>query len=174
MKSLIPGIATVLFMLLLGTGLAGCPEWPPPPFDTTGQYAGTWWGTTEDQVQEIASCPLTMTLAQDPTRPYPGDHGVEGTVVVDYGCLDLPDWVDEVPPGTVQMTGLLADDGTFTLASGGCGTGLCVVLGLTGQAADTDGDGFMDTYAGDWAYTILLAGVPPFGIRGGFAVEARE
>ena len=174
MRVMICSVTNLGLTILLAAGLTGCPEWPPPPFDTTGTYAGEWWGATEDQTQEIASCPLTMTLTQVLTRPYPADHVVEGTVVVNYLCLDLPQWVAEIPPATVQVTGLLADDGTFTLISGTCGTGLCVALTLTGEGEDTDDDGLMDTYAGDWAYNILLPGVPPFGINGGFAVDAEQ
>jgi len=173
MKAVSASVLALGLSCALCVGLSGCPEGPPPPFDTTGTYAGEWWGTSDDALQEITSCPLTMTLSQDLTRLYPGDHGVEGTVVVDYSCLDLPEWVGEVPPATVQVAGLLADDGTFSLVSGGCGTGICVVLGLTGQGADTDADGLMDTYAGQWTYTILLAGVPPFGVDGGFSVESQ-
>lgn len=155
---------------ILSLVLVGCPEPPLPPFDATGTYTGEWWGTSEDQTQEIVACPLTMTLEQDLALPYPGDHGVRGTVTVDYSCIELPEWVGEIPAAEVQVSGLLADNLDLALASGGCGTGLCVVLVLAGQAADTNDDGFMDTYAGDWSYTILLAGVQPFGVSGGFSV----
>jgi len=160
--------AVVLTAIAVTTLIAGCPPPPPAPFDTTGTYAGEWWGTTEDQAQEIVACPLTVELTQDVTLSYPGDHVVTGLVTVDYSCLELPEWAGEMPPATEEVAGILGDDGTLTLATGGCGTALCVSLVLTGQAADVYGDGFMDTYAGDWRYRILLAGVPPFGVDGGF------
>ena len=66
----------------------------------------------------------------------------------------------------MQVSGILEDNGRLSLLSGGCGTGFCVVLGLAGQGEDTDGDGFLDTYTGDWSYQILLACVEPFGFEG--------
>ena len=164
----------MILIITISIGLMGCPEPPATPFNTTGEDTGTWWGKTEDQTQEIVACPLTITLKQDLSKPYPGNRGVEGTVIVDYSCLELPEWVDEIPPSEVSVGGVLADDATLSIASGGCGPGVCVVLVLSGQGLDSTGDGFMDTYTGDWSYIILLAGIHPFGITGGFAVTSLE
>jgi len=177
MGTKISALAMGVGVTFLAVGLCGCPnEWPPPPFDTTGTYQGTWQGKTNEadkaEVQVIEGCPLTLTLEQDVSANYPADHGVKGTAVIDYSCLLLPEWVGEIPPATVNMTGLLADDGKMTLLSGGCGTGLCLVLTLAGEGADVDADGAMDTYNGAWAFTILLAGVQPFGVTGTFEVAA--
>jgi hypothetical protein len=112
---------------------------------------------------------LTITLQQDLDANYPGDHAVTGTAKIDYSCVELPKWVtDALPASTVNVTGLLADDGKLTLLSGGCGTGICLVLALSGEGADTDADGRMDAYSGGWSFTILLAGFQPFGITGTF------
>ena len=150
-------------------------EWPEPPFDTTGTYIGTWSGQTnepEKAQQTVAACPLTMTLVQDLTADYPADHGVSGTVEIDFSCIELPEWAEPIPPNTVNVTGLLQDDGKLTLLSGGCTTALCLVLALDGQGVDVDGDGAMDVYEGDWSFTILLAGVQPFGVAGTFEVAS--
>lgn len=162
--------------LCLATALAvfgtGCPDqFPKPPFDTTGTYLGSWNGNSTDQAQQVLGCPLTLTLTQDVAANYPGDHGVTGTAVIDYSCIELPDWVDAPPPSTVNVSGLLEDNGKLTLLSGGCGTGLCLVLSLSGQGEDGDEDGYMDSYTGNWGFAILLAGVQPFGFTGTFAVE---
>ncbi len=161
----------LVLVVAVTLGTLGCPEPPVPPFDATGQYIGTWRGTTTDQAQTVAACLLTMVLEQDLTKPYPGSHGVQGTVTVDYSCLELPSWVEKPPPSEVEVGGILADDGNLVLATGGCGPGLCIVLLLAGQGVDSNGDGRLDTYTGDWAYTILLAGVQPFGVTGGFEVS---
>jgi len=158
--------------------LAGCPPpegWPKPPSDGTGQYAGLWAGRSNEEAerqQVIEECPLTINLVQDLTRPYPGDHAVSGTVTVDYSCITLPEWVNEVPPQTVNVSGLLGDDGKLTLVSGGCAPGICVVLTLAGQGESIERGALMDHYAGSWAYLILLAGVQPFGVTGTFDVVA--
>ncbi len=155
----------------LGLIAAGCPGgFPKPPFDTTGTYSGVWNGTSTDQAQQVVGCPLTLTLAQDLTASYPGDHGVSGSAEIDYSCIELPDWADEPLPTIVDIGGLLEDNGKLTLLTGGCGTGACVVLSLAGHGEDVDGDGTMDTYSGTWAFTILLAGVQPFGVNGTFEV----
>ena len=66
--------------------LAGCPPPPPSPFDTTGAYAGTWQGRSNEaevaEQQEVVACPLTMTLTQDVSLAWPQDHGVTGTVIL--------------------------------------------------------------------------------------------
>ena len=167
---------SLLFAAVVALLICGCPAQVPPPFDTTGAYVGTWSGQTNEgqgqKQQEVAACPLTITLEQDVNTTYPANHGVKGTVVIDYSCVELPEWVTtEIPPSTVQVGGLLADDGKLTLMSGGCGTGLCLVLVLAGQGVDGDADGVMDTYSGSWSFVILLAGVQPFGVSGLFEVE---
>jgi len=175
-------LALCSVVIVFSMGQTECqPEWPVPPFDTSGSYAGTWSGrTTEpdpekaedpEEVQVIEDCPLTMTLTQDVTADYPADHGVEGTVNIDYSCVQLPEWVEgDLPASNVNVTGLLADDGKLSLLSGGCGTGICVLLTLAGEGQDLDADGLMDTYSGAWSYIILLAGVQPFGVSGTFGV----
>lgn len=182
-------IVLIVVSCLSAVVLLGCPPeggWPLPPYDATGTYEGTWQGRSyaaegegeaegeEEQVQVVVACPLTIELTQDLTQPYPGDHGVSGVVTVDYSCIELPEWAQnqETPaPSEVLVTGLLADDGKLTLASGACGTGLCVLLTLAGNGVDVDEDGLMDTYSGAWSYIILLAGVQPFGFSGTFSVE---
>ena len=167
-----------LRMLLLSAlavaAFSGCPNGGPPPFDATGDYTGTWSGQTEgvEKVEEVVGCPLTMSLVQHAAAAYPKNRGVSGQVEVDFSCWELPEWIEEPPPALVNVTGILLDDGTLGLLSGGCGTGMCVALGLTGVGEDVDFDGFMDTYSGEWSYVILLAGVQPFGVKGVFSVEA--
>ncbi len=160
----------------LAIGQSDCdPEWPLPPFDATGTYLGTWSGTTNEpaeKAQIVLACPLTMWLEQDTTLDYPADHHVTGTVEIDYSCIVLPEWIDEIPPNTIEVSGLLSDEGQLTLLSGGCTTALCLVLVISGEGIDVDADGAMDDYSGDWAFTILLAGVEPFGVTGSFQVSS--
>jgi hypothetical protein len=176
-KSAMLGISLLGIVALL----SGCPPpegWPKPPYDATGTYAGTWQGRTSDAkadaVQEIPVCPLTITLTQDLALPYPQDHGVKGTVNIDYSCLQdvLPEDIEQLPDSNVIVSGLLGDDGNLVLLSAACGTGACAVLTLAGAGEDADADGRMDTYSGQWSFIILLAGVQPFGVSGTFSVEA--
>lgn len=153
---------------------AGCPgTFPPPPFNASGQYIGTWRGrSNEEDPQHVRRCPLTISLTHDTAAQFPQDHFVTGTVTVDYSCIEFPDWVETPPPSVINVSGALQDNGNLTLITGGCTTALCVVLTLTGVGEDVDGDGLMDAYAGSWSYTILLAGVEPFGFTGKFEVNA--
>lgn len=157
---------------VLTLGQTQCPQWPKPPFDTTGLYTGTWAGLVDEdeQVRRI-ECPLTLHLEQTLTAAYPGDHAVKGWVEIDYSCLDVPERITELPASKVNVSGLLADDGRLTLFSGGCGTGACAILMIGGQGVTTDNDNLMDTYTGNWSLVILLAGVQPFGVSGMFEVE---
>jgi hypothetical protein len=156
-------------MGVLLLGMDDCQDqFPDPPFDTTGEYAGTWSGNSSDNTQNVLECPLELMLTQNVEADYPGSHAVSGMATIDFSCIELPEWVNEPVPSVVNVNGILGDDGKMGLLTGGCGTGLCVVLGLDGQAEDMDDDGFMDTYAGTWSYQILLAGVEPFGFTGTF------
>ena len=164
-------LACIGLVGVLLVGMDDCQDqFPNPPFDTTGDYAGTWSGNSSDAEQNVADCPLEIMLTQDVNADYPGSHGVHGMVTIDYSCIELPEGFDEPAPTVVQVAGILGDDGKLGLLSGGCGTGLCVVLGLNGVAEDTAQDGFMDAYAGEWSFQILLAGVEPFGFTGTFDV----
>ncbi|MBI1317954.1 MAG: hypothetical protein GC168_03260 [Candidatus Hydrogenedens sp.] len=161
--------------------VAGCPPVggvPVAPFDATGYYEGTWSGSTmsgtaKEDAQEVQACPLEFTLTQNVNAPWPQRFGVNGTVKVDYSCLTLPDWVDTPPPGEVNVAGVMDEQGKVGLLTGGCGTGMCVALGLDGPGVDTDSDGYMDSFSGEWQFSLLLAGFTPFTIRGSFqAAEA--
>lgn len=154
--------------------LCGCPtQIPQPPFNATGTYAGVWSGAPsgEGQTQDVAECPLTLTLTQNVAAPWPGSFAVNGTALIDYACFDLPEWLETPPASTVNVGGVLDGEGKLTLVSGGCGTGLCVVLSLAGAGEDTNADGAMDTFDGTWTYTLLLAGVQPFGFTGAYTTD---
>ena len=164
----------LLTAVVCAAALAGCP--PPPPFSAAGSYEGTWSGTETDtapakQAQQVSECPLSLTLTQNTSQNGLGAYAVQGTATIDYSCIELPEWIDTPPSSTVQISGVMNENGGLALASGGCGTGLCVVLVLNGQGEDTDNDGVMDSYSGDWGYAILVAGFAPFGFNGTFEVE---
>jgi hypothetical protein len=154
--------------------MVGCPpvgEAPRPPFDATGDYAGTWTGSTTTNAtkqQDVTACPLEISLTQNVTAPWPQRFAVSGTASIDYSCIELPEWVETPPPSTVQVGGVMDEQGKVELLTGACGTGLCVVLGLDGPGVDEDGDGLMDSISGEWQYSLLLAGFTPFTIRGSF------
>jgi hypothetical protein len=163
-------------IVALAVALPGCPPaggFPKPPFSAAGMYTGSWNGQSNDQQpQYIQQCPLTLTLSQNYNAGYPGDHLVEGTALVDYSCLVLPEWIDTPPPSTVNVGGVLGDDGKMVLVSAGCGTGLCLVLSFDGTGQDTNADKFMDAYSGTWSFSLLLAGVEPFTVEGTFDLVA--
>lgn len=170
-------IAPLTAMVFAGL-LAGCP--PPPPFSAAGTFEGTWSGqeTSEapmkQEPQQVVDCPLTLVLTQNVEQGGFGAYRVQGTATVNYSCIDLPAWLGEIPASNVEVGGLMTKEGHLTLLSGGCGTGLCVVLSLDGQGVDSDADGLMDTYAGDWNYTLLFPGFTPFGFEGTFEAARAE
>ncbi len=168
-----------LFLCALGgTGLTGCPPVdgvPVPPFDATGNYAGTWSGSTTTGAtakQEVQECPLEFTLVQNAGAAWPQSFAVTGSAYIDYSCFDLPEWAETPPPSDVQLAGVMDEEGKMGLVSGGCGTGMCVVPGMDGPAVDADGDGAVDSYSGEWQFSLLLAGFTPFTIRGSFEAAA--
>lgn len=167
--SVLGGLVLVSAILL---GQSQCNEMlPHPPYNATGDYEGTWQGKTEDDTQTVLACPLQLTLAHDVYANYPTRMTVSGTAVIDYSCFELPDWFPPIPPSTVQVSGILGEEEHLVLLSGGCGTGFCIVLSLDGDTQDTDEDGFMDEYCGEWKLAFLLAGVQPFGFNGTFQLS---
>jgi hypothetical protein len=159
--------------VLCGLLLPGCPgQFPQPPFDASGTFVGTWTGSPSGSAkQAVVDCPLTLTLTQNLAAPWPQSFGVSGTALVDYDCFDLPDFIPTPAASAVPISGIVDGEGNLTLLSGACGTGACVVLSLTGVGIDADDDGFMETYDGAWAYTILIAGVEAFGFTGTYTTD---
>ncbi len=172
MRSKLSMVMFCVVAAILTLGQTQCPQWPKPPFDTTGLYKGTWQGIPNDagSVQQV-QCPLTLHLDQTLTAAYPGDHAVKGWVEIDYSCIEVPDRIAELPASKVNISGLLTDDGRLSLFSGGCGTGACAILMMAGQGGTTNTDAYMDTFTGNWSLILLLAGVEPFGISGTFDVD---
>lgn len=167
-------MALFFSVVLAALLLPGCPpgQLPVPPFDASGTFAGTWSGTPNGSAkQAVAECPLTLTLTQNLAAPWPQSFGVSGTALVDYSCFDLPEWIETPPASLVNVAGVLDAEGNLTLLSGACGTGACVVLSLAGTGTDADNDGRMESYDGAWAYTLLLAGVEPFGFTGTYTTD---
>lgn len=172
-------LLAVVMCLGIAVGMTGCPndQFPPPPFGANGTYAGTWEGDvisdepeTTKQVS-VSDCPLTLELTQDLDAPWPANFGVTGTATIDFNCVSLPERFPETPPSTVNVAGVVTDAGDLTLLTGGCTVGLCSILSLEGAGLDSDEDGTMDMYDGNWTLTIALAGVLPYEIEGTFTTD---
>jgi hypothetical protein len=138
-----------------------------------GTFVGTWQGKSTTNEQAVA-CPLTFMLEHDPNADPVADHTVRGTITVDFSCMELPKQFNRPEATNLEATFLLGDDGRLATIVPGCSPAapICVSSAMDGFGEDTDGDGFMDTYGGDWAYRILLPGVLLFGIDGTFTVAA--
>lgn len=173
-----PRNAVLSLFAAMSLALQGCPPGTPPPvppMDATGSYTGNWSGTPSGTAeQDVTDCPLSLTLTQNVSAQWPASFAVNGTALIDYSCFNLPEWIETPPPSTVNVGGVMDQQGNLTLLSGGCGTGLCVVLSLAGTCDDTDDDGAADLYDGTWTYTLLLAGVQPFGFTGTYTTDRGE
>lgn len=164
-KCLVAALFTLCLVFL------GCPAlFPKPPFDTTGSYTGTWSGTPTKSSAGKIDCPITLDLEQNFDASFPEDRLVNGVVHIDYSCLDVPGFIT-LPSSDVPVSGVLSKNGDLVLASGECGTAACVALVLTGPGLDTDEDGLMESFSGDWGFAILLAGVEAIGVDGTFEVQ---
>jgi len=174
---------TVLCLLSAVTALSltGCPPsaFPSPPFDTSGDYLGDWTGEVEilDEKDAAITCPLSMTLLQDTSLGYPLNFGLAGAVEFDYDCF-LPEWLLdliglELPALTIPVVGTLQADGDIYLTADVCiEEDLCVVFTLDGVGQDTDSDGAMDLFTGDFEIYIDIPEVPPIEAEGTFEVAA--
>ena len=158
---------------VLSVGQDECrPSLPPPAFDTTGTYTGTWEGMSTDD-QEAMACPLTIVFAHDVDAGAIESRRPQGTLMIDFSCIDLPAFVDRPEARNVEATFLLQDDGKLASIVPVCSPNapVCVLLGLDGEGMDEDGDGVMDSYSGDWSYRFLVPGIPAFGVDGTFMIE---
>ena len=159
-------ISMSALVLLIALGANGPCDPIPPPYDVTGDYEGEWWSG------EGEHCPLTAMMAMDPAPAFPYLWYPTATFLIDFSCIELPEYLPPLEPIAIDAAGVLDDKGNLTFASGGCGTPFCVLFATAGQGADLDEDGMMDAYAGAWSLTILLAGFEPFGVAGEFELEA--
>lgn len=161
--------------------LGGCPneQFPQPPYGANGTYVGTWEGdvvSNEPDAKQITvtDCPITLNLTQDLAAPWPTNFGVTGTATIDFNCVSLPARFPDTPPSTVNVAGVVEEGGDLTLVTGGCTVALCTLLTLEGTGVDSDEDGTMDMYDGNWTLTIALAGVLPYQIEGSFTTDLTE
>jgi hypothetical protein len=157
-------------LAVLTPTLIGCPP-VEPPFDATGDYAGTWEGVEETTGETVAS-PITFTLEQDLTLEPPQHMAVEGDVVIEFAGTALGDLLEnrgDPTSVTVKVGGLVGKEGNLVLASGGCATFLCLLLTFGGPGDDTGSDGFMDAYSGDWTLTVAPIGINAMVFRGTFS-----
>lgn len=161
----------VLLAGVLSMGQNEC-RTPQSPFNASGVYEGTW-SDTSSLDQTATNCPITITMDHDPNAPFPGNTTFTGMATIDFSCIQLPEDADPIEASEVQVRFFLDQNGNLNTITGGLGPGVSVVLGLQGTGEDTNDDGTMDTYMGDWAYTLTLAvpNVPPFTINGTFTLE---
>lgn len=172
-------VLSIMTFAAVSLGLQGCPpgQGPEAPVDVTGVYEGVWSGVTNgsnnpDVKQEtVDQCPISFELTQDTSRGFPANLGVNGKVTIDLSCVELPERIPPPESETVNVVGAVDENGRLTLASGGCGIGLCVTLVLQGDTEDLNDDGLADRIAGEWTYSLLLPGVLPYTIAGEFAVD---
>lgn len=137
-----------------------------PPFDATGDYEGEWW------VGASQRCPITANFLMDPEpaetplwKPY-------ADFTIDFSCFDLPVWIPSLEPVDIQARGELDDLGNLTFASLDCGVlPFCVQFTTDGLGEDSDGNGMMDFYSGDWNLTLSLTGFPPYALAGEFDLD---
>lgn len=178
--------------LVIGAVCCSCDA----PLDATGTYSGKWSfldnETTLDNSTapdpsavviglsdnatpgKIIDCPLNMELSQDTTLDPPQNLAVNGTVHIDFSCLEeasgWPSWAETPAPTTVTVTGLMDAAGNLDMLSGGCGPGTCVVLALDGVAHGEDGGSLMTRYSGNWGFAIGFAFLGTLGGAGTFEV----
>ncbi len=130
---------STIFLLAAAIVLMGQSSSCTAPMDATGNYTGTWTLFIKDNgtVIDELDCPLSMVLEQDITRDPPENVSVNGTVHVEYTCLEdgpnWPAWAEIPEPSNVKVAGTMDENGKLVLLSGGCGPGTCVILVLDGQ-----------------------------------------
>jgi hypothetical protein len=169
------------FLIAIGLFTMGQSSSCNAPMDATGDYSGTWSFDVKDNgtVIDTIDCPLSMTLEQDVTLEVPDNLSVNGTIYVDYSCLEeIPDWPEwfTIPESSAtKVTGSMDSAGKIYLASGGCTIAACALHLIEGQG-ETDNQTGADKqqvqrYSGTWGVAVGIAFLPTFGVSGTFRVE---
>lgn len=163
--------------------LPGCPALDPP-FDTTGDYSGTFAIGTED-IGIVDGCTLAISLEQDVDTKIFDEWRVSGTVELNFSCILgqelsgllglLADEAFSVDP--IEVEGLLLPDGTLELNTpdlfDACPETGCAKLAMLGEGVDDNRDGAMDSYSGAFG-GVLQLGTTQVPVIGEFEVTVDE
>jgi hypothetical protein len=165
--------------LSLALAASGCEELLAPPFNATGSYAGTW--RTQDLTDtQVTGCPISFTLRHIITDNVLESTELTGTVALDFSCFELAQSLIDfgvLDIGTLELEGYVLPGGTIELHTKdliSCSGNECFRFVALGIGADSDGDGKLDAFEGDWDALALLSGVAPVPLNGSFAVAVEE
>jgi len=146
------GVAVVLM-------LTGCPT---TLMKAGGDYEGQWNAEVE-LLDTTVSCDLNMTLSQ--LGPVLG-----GWVEFPYGCFLPPEFLSQLtlPELRVPVIGDIKQSGAISLALDSEALlpedfPFTIVITFDGDGEDTDEDGWVDTFAGDFSFTwTIVTEIPDF------------
>ncbi|MBI2421580.1 MAG: hypothetical protein HYV27_02040 [Candidatus Hydrogenedentes bacterium] len=161
--------------LSLAVVAAGCDELFAPPFNATGSFSGTW-RTQDLSDMQVTGCPITFTLRHTISGDVLESTQVSGTVTLDFSCFELAQSLIDfgiLEIGTLEVEGYVLPGGTMELHTKdlfSCSGNECFRFVALGIGADSDGDGGLDGFEGDWDALAMLGGVAPFPLNGNFAV----
>lgn len=139
--------------------LQGCPLLPQAPFDASGDYDGAW-----ETAEAKSACPFTLSLTHKPDFIYPFNHQVLGIAEFSYGCLAdnelLAQIQDELPELRIPLLGHFGDDGSgdlvLSIDTSAIEFPFSINLSFDGTGVDTDADGLMDSYAGEYTLSFSI------------------
>lgn len=192
------GFATAAALSAVAMALCGCPDTTigdTPPFDTTGNYAGTYSTGDGKQFGGATECNVEMELVQFVNQPLIA-YTFAGVARLDWDCI-LPPLVraslgieSEVLAAPVLAT--LDNDGGFALEVDLDGSNIpqallaaldasdvdpnlplqSFSLVFTGMGEDTDSDGLMDSCMGSLAVSATYEdnGTQTIDLSGAFDV----
>jgi hypothetical protein len=175
--NIIAAVALVALFSLGGEEGSGCEVSfvnPEPtgdaPFDTTGLYSGDWSYDDEQlaDLKTLVVCPATLTLLQDVNLEAPDNHDVTGDLTLDFGCMLGLDPGSLGLPTVLPVAGELEPDEDLELSYSQCDSGLCIEASMDGEGEDTDGDGLMDRYVGEWEVEAYISVITLADLSGTF------
>lgn len=159
MKTPLMRAVPLIAVAMVAGALQGCPLLPQAPFDASGEYSGTW-----ETAEAKSECPFTLSLTHKPDFVYPFNHQVLGIAEFSYGCLidnELLEQIqDELPELKIPLFGHFEDDGSgdlvLSLDTSDLEFPFSIILSFDGTGEDTDSDGLMDSYAGEYALSFSI------------------
>lgn len=155
------------------TMLSGCPLYPVPPYNTSGDFTGTWSALIPALGEDPVTCNITLNLQQETLlNVYPLNHSITGEITFDFSCgvvqilvllLGLPETVSyDIVIGT------MAADGTINLVGADNETDFTSGLVIEATPTDSDGDKNIDALEGAWYFTVSSDSVPVL-VQGDFS-----
>src|SRR5690606_14592768 len=126
----------------------------------------------------VENCPIEFTFFHNSSGDFFDSTSATGRVSLDFSCFGLAQSLIDfgiLDIGIISLEGLVLAGGTMECHSAdllSCSGNQCFVVVGLGIGVETDLDGRLLVFDGDWDALALLGGIAPVPLNGSCAVTA--